>query len=132
MADKLYVSHPSIPILHSLPKYNKGLFPPPLRPIVSGIGSLGKQLGIFIFVHFQTLVFHLPGFIQDTKHLISLMDGHQWSTDTHWLSCNVSSFYRSIPHDWALVVLSNFFFLARYSNYSLPVKEFLVMDRFFR
>lgn len=31
MADRLCVSHPLIPLLHSLPKYHKGIPPPPIE-----------------------------------------------------------------------------------------------------
>lgn len=125
LADKLYVTCPSIPILHSLPKYHKQVFPPPLRPIVSGVGSMGEFLGIWIDKHLQPLVSGLPGFIRDTKHLVSIMDHHPWPQNTHWLTCDVSSLYPSIRHDKALVFLSDF--LMRFSNYSPQVKTFLVM-----
>lgn len=40
----LYVDNPVIPIIHGLPKVHKGVTPPPLRPIISGINSLGETL----------------------------------------------------------------------------------------
>lgn len=49
-----------------------------MRPIVSGIGALGEQLGIRIDHHLQPLVFDIPGYLQDadTKHLVSVLDHH--------------------------------------------------------
>lgn len=44
-SEDLFVSHPVIPVFHSLPKIHKEVFPPPLRPIVAGIGSLSERLG---------------------------------------------------------------------------------------
>lgn len=46
MADYIGVKYPIIPIYHSLPKIYKEYFPPPLRPIVAGIGTGGKIGGM--------------------------------------------------------------------------------------
>lgn len=121
---RLFVLHPVTPILHSLPKYHKNLFPPPMRPIVSGIGTMGEFLGIWIDHHLQPLVSDIPGYLRDTKHLVSILDGHPWSNDWMWLSCDVVALYPSIPQNEAINMLS--MFLDKYANYTLETKQFLV------
>lgn len=55
-ADYIYVENPVTPILHGLPKVHKGVIPPPMRPIVSGIGSLNERLCEWIDSLLQPLV----------------------------------------------------------------------------
>lgn len=86
LAYKLYVSHPTIPILHSLPKYHKNIFPPPMRPIVSVMGALGELLGTWIDHHLQPLESGIPGYLRDTKHLVATLDGYPWSSNCSWWS----------------------------------------------
>lgn len=74
-ADKLYTDHPVIPVFHSLPKLHKRVFPPPLRPIIAGIGSMGKKLSVWVDSYVQPLVGISPAYIRDTKHIVSLLDG---------------------------------------------------------
>lgn len=69
-AEKLTVMHPVTPILHSLPKLHKGTFPPPLRPIVAGMGSMGERLSAWVDSHLQPLIEITPSYIKDTKELV--------------------------------------------------------------
>lgn len=124
-ADKLFVSYPLIPLLHSLPKFHKGVFLPPLRPIISWVGSVGEFLGIWIGKHLQPLVNALPGFIHDTKSLVATLEGFSWSDNCHWLCCDVVNLYPSIPHKRSLVCLGRF--LDTHSNYSPETKEFIIL-----
>lgn len=75
LAEKLFVMNPVVPILHSIPKIHKEMFPSPVRPIVASIGSLGERLGNWIDFHLQPLAGMTPGFIKDTKHLVSGIEG---------------------------------------------------------
>lgn len=43
MAEKLYVEFPINPVYHSLPKTHNDGFPPKMRPIVAGIGSVTEK-----------------------------------------------------------------------------------------
>lgn len=52
--DSLNAQHPIISIYHGLPKIHKGGFPPPLRPIISGIGSLCERLSEWVDVYLPT------------------------------------------------------------------------------
>lgn len=103
--EKLYVNNPVVPILHSLPKVHKGVFPPPLRPIVAVIGSMGERLSAWVDAFLQLLVDLTPSFIQDTKHIVNILDGQKWEDSYWWLSCDVIILYPSIPHNRALVVM---------------------------
>lgn len=58
-ANKLFVT-PTIPLFHSPPKVHKDLFPPPMCPIVAGIGSMGESLGQWIDALLKPLVPSLP------------------------------------------------------------------------
>lgn len=73
-ADKLFVPHPVVPILHSLPKVHKDTFPPQLRPIVAGIGSMGERLSAWVDAHLQPLIEIIPSYIKDTKELVCTLD----------------------------------------------------------
>lgn len=63
--------HPITPIFHHLPKVHKGLNPLTGRPIVAGIGSLNEKLGEWVDSQLQPLTVELPGYLRDTKHLLS-------------------------------------------------------------
>lgn len=69
---------PISPIFHALPKTHKQVFPPHLRPVIAGIGSLFERLSSWLENLLQPLVYRLPGFIQDTKELLRALDGKQW------------------------------------------------------
>lgn len=94
--DKLMVNFPVVPIFHSFPKYHKEVFPPPLRPIVTGIGSIGEGLGAWVDAYLQPLVNITPSFIRDTKDLVVIMEGQKWQSRYCWLLCDVCALYPSI------------------------------------
>lgn len=66
LADKLFVTGLVVPILHSFTKIHKEVFPPPIRPIVAGLGSLGEWLENWNDCHLQPIVAQLPEFILST------------------------------------------------------------------
>lgn len=45
IANRMFVTFPTTAIFHSFPKVHKEVFPPPMRPIVAGIGSMNELLG---------------------------------------------------------------------------------------
>lgn len=122
---KLFNSHTLTPIFHSLPKLNKSIFPPPLRPIVAGIGSMGEKLGSLVDAYLQPLVPISPAYLRDTKHVVTLLDGQPWSDTSYWLSCDVTALYRSIPQDLSIQVLGEY--MDMYSSYSQETKEFVLL-----
>ncbi|XP_056390398.1 uncharacterized protein LOC130284250 [Hyla sarda] len=125
LEESLFVTSPVIPVFHSLPKLHKGLFPPPLRPIVAGIGSLVERLGEWVDHHLQPLTTITPTFLQDTKHTINILSKIKWESSYSWVTCDVIGLYPSIPRDKGLEALS--IHLDRFSNYSPGLKEFLVI-----
>lgn len=66
---------PIMPIFHHLPKLHKQLTPLTGRPIAAGIDSLNERLGKWVDQQLQPLVNSLPGFLRDTKQLLSTLDG---------------------------------------------------------
>lgn len=118
-AEKLFVIHPVTPIFHSLHKFHKGVFSPPLRPIVVGIGSMWEKLSAWVDAFLQLLVTISPAYIRDTKHCVSLLDGQTWHEGLTWLSCDVTTLYPSIPQSLAVEVDT-------YSSFNSNVKEFLL------
>lgn len=123
--EKLSIPYPITPIFHSLPKIHKGVFPPPLRPIVAGIGSMGERLSAWVDSHLQPLVSITPSYIKDTKNLVSIMDGQTWASHYSWVSLDVAALYPSIRH--ATVINNLQQFLATYSAYTPPLREFLLL-----
>ncbi|CAJ0935390.1 unnamed protein product [Ranitomeya imitator] len=105
LSEDLFVEHPIIPIFHSLPKIHKKVFPPTFRPIVAGIGSMGENLSTWVDMYLQPLISRLPGYIKDTKHLISSLDKTAWSGDCIFISCDVEALYPSLMHDLTISIL---------------------------
>lgn len=58
--------NPKRPHLYMLPKVHKNLYDPPLRPIVSGVGSLFEPLGTYIDFFLQKFVSNWKTTIKDT------------------------------------------------------------------
>lgn len=123
-------------IYHSLPKIHKNTFPSPMRPIVAGIGSILEKRSTWVDHHLQPIVKDIPGFIQDTKHVITMLDKAKWSQEYCRLSCDVISLYPSIPHHILLQELPDY--LNWFSAYSEATKgfffitiQFLLQHNFF-
>lgn len=55
--------YPVTPIFHGLPKSHKNAFPPALRPIISGIGSLCENLSCWVDIHLQSMVQSSVGYL---------------------------------------------------------------------
>lgn len=122
-AEYMLPSHPQMAIYHSFPKVHKGIFPPPLRPIVAGIGSQNERLCAWIDAHLQPLVPLLPGYLKDTKEVLKAISGTAWNPDTMWISADVVSLYTSIPHAAAITALR--WFLEVYSDYDIELQDML-------
>lgn len=78
VAKYMNVEHPIIPIFHGFPKTHKKAFPPPLRPIVSGIGSLCERLSEWVDAHLQPLVISRPGYLRDSKQVLQGLQDARW------------------------------------------------------
>ncbi|XP_073522074.1 uncharacterized protein [Phyllobates terribilis] len=53
---------------------HKNIFPPPLRPIVAGLGSMGERLGVWIDFYLQPLVQEIPSYIRDSKFVATVFE----------------------------------------------------------
>lgn len=79
LKDSMLVKFPTCPAFHALPKVHEGIFPPPLRPFISGIGSLLEPICQWLDNLLQPLVHRVPGYIKDTKELLKALDNKTWS-----------------------------------------------------
>lgn len=135
-ADYIYVENPIVPILHSLPKVHKQIRPPPMRPIVSGIGSVNERLCEWLDSLLKPLVRIMPGFIQDSRDVLNAFDSKLWKQEYTWITYDVESLYTAIPHSIALWALeyhfsSNSNFTLDLRNYALQVTDFLMKHNYF-
>lgn len=119
----LIPAFPVMPIFHHLPKLHRGLTPLTGRPIAAGIGSLNERLGQWVDQQLQPLVTDLPGYLCDTKQLLSKLDKIVWDNNFCWISCDVSNLYSSIPHALGLQAVS--FFLNTSGQYSEVLQQLL-------
>lgn len=106
-SEKLYIDHRDTGF-HLLPKLHKGVFHPPLRPIVAGIGSMRKKLIAWVDSYLQPYVGISSTYIRDTEHVESLLDGQTWQDGYQWLFCYVTVLYPSIPQDQAVCVVAQY------------------------
>lgn len=63
----------------------------------------------------------IPGYLRDTKHLLSILQTFSWHNYYTWIMADVTSLYAVIPHD--LDNLALVWFLDPYSVYSSNLKE---------
>ena len=61
---------PVTPIIYSLPKIHKHPTEPPLRPIVSGRGSLTEPLSKYVDFFLKDFLKDLPAYLGDTKDVL--------------------------------------------------------------
>ncbi|CAJ0951533.1 unnamed protein product, partial [Ranitomeya imitator] len=91
--------HPVMATFYALPKVHKGLDPLRGRPIVSGIGSVGQNVGIYLDDVLRPFVVSLPSYIRDTMDLLRKLEGISLEPGTLLASIDVEALYSSIPHE---------------------------------
>ncbi|CAJ0915644.1 unnamed protein product [Ranitomeya imitator] len=96
---------PMIPTFYALPNVHKGLSPLKGRPIVSGVGSLSQNVGIYIDNILRPFVTSLPSYVRDTSDLLQKIDGIVVEQGTILGSIDVEALYSSIPHTMGLKAL---------------------------
>lgn len=124
LGDFLCISHPIMAVFHSLPKVHKGGFPPQMRPIVAGIGSLNERLCAWLDSHLQSLIPALPGYLRNSKQVLKSLEGREWKDGMMWITADVSALYSMIPHHLAIQALG--WFLDKYSHYDIELKAYLL------
>ncbi|XP_075187500.1 uncharacterized protein LOC142258789 [Anomaloglossus baeobatrachus] len=110
---------PITPTFYSLPKVHKGLEPLKGRPIVSGIGSLTQNCGIYVDRILRPFVDALPSFTRDTMDLLRKLDGVSVGRDVLLASIDVEALYSSIPHEKGLEAMRHYLG-SRNSDYASP------------
>lgn len=120
----LNVEHPVTPIFHGLPKTHKSVFPPPLRPIISGIGSLCERVSEWVDTYLQPIVRTRPGYLRDSKQVLQSFQGAGWEETHSWVTLDVVSLYSNIPHPVALAAVEHM--LHKHSSYSPDVCQFII------
>lgn len=111
-----------ITVFHGLPKTHKDKLPPSLRPIISGINSLGERLSWLVDGHLQTLVQRVPGYLRDIKKVLKAFINFTWSSDYIWTTFEVVGLYLCIPNNLAQVAVA--FQFRKYSAFPQTFKNF--------
>lgn len=96
------------PYFYHLPKVHKSLDNPPRCPIVVSIESITTSYSLYIDYFLQPLAQALPSYIQDGIHLLGLLCLYTWELTYLWVSLDVCSLYRSIPHEVGLQAVLHF------------------------
>eukprot|EP00079_Xenopus_tropicalis_P034390 XP_017948161.1 PREDICTED: uncharacterized protein LOC108646244 [Xenopus tropicalis] len=125
LASFFKIENPKTAIFHYLPKVHKKERPPPGRPIIAGIGSLGENLCEYIDHLLQPLVLRLPSYLRDSGHLLQVFQNFQWQADSFkWASIDVTSLYSCIPHVLGLKAIEHH--LIHYSTYEPNLITFIL------
>lgn len=74
-----------VPVFHGLPKIHKAVFPPTLRPIIAGIGSLCEKLSKWVDAHLQPLVQERPGFLRISEQVLQFLFDQEWREIYAWI-----------------------------------------------
>ena len=76
---------------------------PPLRPIISGSGSITENLGVFVEHHIKETSTKHKSYLQDTPHLLRVLDkinrGPKLPPNTILATVDIISAYQNIPQD---------------------------------
>ncbi|KAL7388934.1 hypothetical protein ABVT39_016775 [Epinephelus coioides] len=94
--------YPVTPIIYSLPKIHKHPTEPPLRPIVSGRGSVTEPLSQYVDFFLKDFVKALPAYLGDTKDVLNCLSDCILDQNTILVSLDVENLYGCIPHEDAL------------------------------
>ncbi|XP_078523015.1 uncharacterized protein LOC144792032 [Lissotriton helveticus] len=99
---------PLIPALYGLPKIHKDTRDPPMRPIVSCIGSLTEPLSKYVEVFLQPLVQKQKAYIKDTTSMIKKIEGLSFNPETQVLvTLDIEALYTNIPQDDTIEIMEH-------------------------
>ena len=97
----------------ALPKIHKENWPgadtPPLRAIVSDVGSVSRACATFIEHFLSPIAQSSPSYLRDSQHLIALVSNHHLQPTSVFFSMDVIDLYNSIPINEAIEVVSKAF-----------------------
>lgn len=91
-----------IPIAHKNPTC------PPERPIIASMDGLTSRISQNVDNFLQPIVTSLPAYNRDSSHMLEGLQQYKWQIEYLWLSLDVCSLYKSIPHETGLKALNHF------------------------
>ncbi|KAJ1211499.1 hypothetical protein NDU88_006858, partial [Pleurodeles waltl] len=98
----LLISKPKLPAIYGVPKTHKQVQDPPLRPIMSTIGSATEPLSKYIHSFLKPLIIDFPSCVKDTGHMISQIEGLFFNPESSFLvTLDVEALYTNIPQQEA-------------------------------
>lgn len=104
----LFPNSPIIPAIYGLPKIHKNETDPPMRPIVSSIGSLLEPLSKYIDCFIKPMVQQQTSYLKDTSHAISIFEGKRFNRVTQFLvTLDIEALYTNIPQDRTIEVVGS-------------------------
>ncbi|KAJ1188794.1 hypothetical protein NDU88_005551, partial [Pleurodeles waltl] len=107
--DFLTPEYTRFPIIYGLPKVHKDVKDPPLRPIVSMIGSAIEPLSKYVDTFLKPLVSQLPSYVRDTVHFILKLEGLQYNPKQEILvTMDLEALYTNIPQQQALDCVASY------------------------
>lgn len=120
----LSTQFPITAVMYSLPKIHKHPTEPPIRPIISGIGSITEPLSQFVDFFLKDLVASLPSYLRDTKDVLNALKEATVDSSTLLVALDVESLYTCIPHDKGLEATAHF--LAKDEPMQNPPNAFIL------
>lgn len=102
--------NPKRPRIYMMPKIHKDLKDPPMRPIVTGCGTIFEPLGRYIDTFLQPFVQKWKSYVKDTTDFLRKLARITSNSSVILCTIDVKSLYTSIPHsggmeavEWALL-----------------------------
>ncbi|XP_078506382.1 uncharacterized protein LOC144764092 [Lissotriton helveticus] len=128
-------TNPVTPALYGLPKTHKSEVNPPMRPIISTIGSCTEPLSKYIDKFLCPLTQKYESFVRDTGDMITKVEGTAFDARNNILvTLDIEALYTNIPQCQALQSVSSL--LQRYPDsrpdrFILQCLEVVLLNNFF-
>ena len=76
---------------------------PPVKPIISGAGSITESIGVYVEHHINKISTTHPSYIQDTPHFLRIVNkincGPKLSKNAMVVTSDIIGAYTNIPQD---------------------------------
>lgn len=118
-----------IPLLYGYPKPHKeGI---PMRPIVSSINSIGKDLSFWLLRKLQKMAKNFSKYdASDASSIIKEIENFQLEVDHHLVTWDYKSMFTNIPIYDAIAIIKEFYYLIE-GDTCVPVELFIQAVKFF-
>ncbi|XP_078540042.1 uncharacterized protein LOC144825001 [Lissotriton helveticus] len=101
--DYMNIGNPKMASIYGIPKVHKNEQDPPLRPIVTTIGSVTEPISKYIDAILRPHIEKIPGHIKDTRHVITQFEDTSFNAHRQWMvTLDVESLYSNIPCEGAM------------------------------